>query len=83
MTTKQRATKKYNLKLHPRILIKGYLVWRMATIARKKDNKFSTNWEGPYGIPEYAGEGAYKLEQLSWDEISNTWNVSHLKFYFS
>jgi len=32
---------------------------------------------------EYAAGGAYKLEQLLGEEIPNTWNVSHLKFYFS
>jgi len=25
----------------------------------------------------------YRLEHLSGEEIPNTWNVSHLKFYFS
>ena len=51
--------------------------------ARKKDGKFSANWDGPYPIREDAEGGAYRLEQLSGEEIPNTWNVSHLKFYFS
>jgi len=51
--------------------------------ARKKDDKFSANWEGPYQIRDDAGGGAYKLEQLSREEIPNMWSVSHLKFYFS
>jgi len=55
----------------------------MANSARKKDGKFSANWDSPYRIREDAEGGAYRLEQLSGEEIPNTWNVSHLKFYFS
>jgi len=55
----------------------------MASSARKNDGKFSANWDGPYRIWEDAGGGAYRLEQLSGEEIPNTWNVSHLKLYFS
>jgi len=55
----------------------------MANNARKKDGKFSANWKGPFQIREDAGGGPYKLKLLSGEEIPNTWNVSHLKFYFS
>jgi len=71
------------VNIHPRSFAKGDLVWRMASRARKKDGKFSANWDDSYRIREDAGEGAYKLEQLSGEEIPNTWNVFHLKFYFS
>jgi len=83
LAAKQRAARKYNANLHPRSFVVGDLVWRMASSARKKDGKFSANWDGSYRIPEDAGGGAYHLEQLSGEEISNTWNISHLKFYFS
>jgi len=63
--------------------MKGDMVWRMASNARKKYGKFSTNWDGPYRIHENVGGSAYRLEQLLREEIPNTWNVSHLKFYFS
>jgi len=55
----------------------------MASSVRKKDGKFSANWDGPYQIREDAGGGAYRFEQLLGKEIPNTWNVSHLKFNFS
>jgi len=55
----------------------------MANNTRKKDGKFSANWDGAYRIRDDARGGAYKLEQLSGEEIPNMWNVSHLKFYFS
>ena len=83
LATKQWAARKYNAKLHPRSFVIEDLVWRMASSARKKDDKFSANWDGPYRIREDAGGGAYRLEQLYGEEIPNTWNVSHLKFYFS
>jgi len=83
LAIKQRAAKKYNANLCPRPFVIGDLVWRMASSARKKDGKFSANWDDPYRIREDAGGGAYRLEHLSEEEIPNTWNVSHLKFYFS
>jgi len=55
------------------MFIKGDLVWRMASNARKKDGKFSTNWEGSYRIREDVGGGTYRLELLSGEEIPNTW----------
>jgi len=55
----------------------------MANNAREMDDKFSTNWEGPYRIREDVGGDAYRLELISGEEVPNTWNVSHLKFYFS
>jgi len=83
LAAKQKATRKYNVNLCPRSFAKGDLVWRMANSVRKKDDKFSANWNNAYRIREDAGGEAYKLEQLSGEEIPNTWNVSHLKFYFS
>ena len=83
LAAKQRAVRKYNANLCLRSFAKGDLVWRMTSSATKKDGKFSANWDGLYRIREDARGGAYRLEQLSGEEIPNTWNVSHLKFYFS
>jgi len=58
LAAKQRAARKYNANLCPRSFAKGDLVWRMARSARKKDGKFSANWDDPYRIREDAGEGA-------------------------
>ena len=65
LVAKQRAAKKYNANLCPRSFVKGDLVWRMVNSARKKDGKFSTNWDGPYRIREDARGGAHRLVQLS------------------
>jgi len=48
MAIKQRATRRYNTNLCPRSFVKGDLVWRMASSARKKDGKFFVNWDEPY-----------------------------------
>jgi len=50
LAAKQRAARKYNANLCPRSFAKGDLVWRMANSARKKDDKFSANWDDPYRI---------------------------------
>jgi len=72
LEAKQRAAKKYNANLCPRSFAKGDLVWRIASSARKKDDKFSANWNDPFRIREDVGGGAYKLEQLLGEEIPNT-----------
>ena len=56
LAAKQRVATKYNAKLCPRSFAKRDLVWRMASSARKKDAKFSANWDGPYRIREDARE---------------------------
>jgi len=43
MAAKQRTVRKYNSKLQPRTIVKGDLVLRMASSARKKDGKFLAN----------------------------------------
>jgi len=83
MEFKQRAARRYNANLWPRSFMKGDLVWRMASSARKKNDKFSANCDEPYRICDDAEGHTYKLEQLTGVEIPNMWNVSHLKFYFS
>ena len=62
---------------------KGDFVWRMRSGVRKNEGKFSSNWEGPFRVREVALGGAYHLEWLSGKIVSRTWNVTHLKFYYS
>jgi len=42
--------------------VKRDLVWSMASSTRKKDDKFSANWDGLYKVREEVGGGTYKLE---------------------
>jgi len=80
---KARASRRYNTKVRPRGFQKGDLVWRMRSDARKNEGKFSSNWEGPFRVWEVAQGGAYHLEWLSGKNVPRTWNVTHLKFYYS
>jgi len=82
---KQRAARRYNAKVSPTSFQKGDIVWRMTGDARKNptDGKFAANWEGQYRVNQVLRKGAVTLEQLDGEQIPNTWNVDHLKFYFS
>ena len=57
----------------------------MTVDARKNhlDGKFAPNWEGPYKVSQVFGNGAVRLEHLDGQQIPNTWNADHLKYYFS
>ena len=82
---KRRACKRFNAKVQLRTFNEGDLVWRMRNDAIKDptQGKLAPNWEGPFRIVENLKNGAYRLEMLDEKLISRTWNVSHLKFYFS
>ena len=82
---KRRAMKRFNAKVKLRGFKEGDLVWRIRTDARKdlRHGKLASNWEGPFRIMENLHNGAYRLETLAEKAIPNTWNTSHLKFYFS
>jgi len=80
---KIRAARRYNSKVKPPSFKKGDLVWRMRSDARKDDEIFSSNWEGPFCIADTAAGGEYYLEYLSGKSVPRTWNATHLKFYYS
>ena len=48
-----------------------------------RESKLVVNWEGPFRVIEVIKNGAYQLEHLSGKEIPITWNITHLKFYYS
>jgi len=59
------------------------VVWRLRSEVGKNEGKFKTNWEGPFHILMEVENEVYHLEHLSDKPIPRTYNVSHLKFYFS
>ncbi|XP_014523638.1 uncharacterized protein LOC106779933 [Vigna radiata var. radiata] len=77
--------RKYNTKVRPRQFHEGDLVWRKAGEARRvaAHGKLAAKWEGPFKVVEALGNGAYRLTRLDGRQITNTWNASHLKLYFS
>jgi len=80
---KLRVARRYNKKVRMRSFHKGDLVWRMRSDARKNEGKFSSNWEGPFRIREVTAGEAYHLEWFSGKTVQRTWNVTHIKFYYS
>ncbi|XP_014496695.1 uncharacterized protein LOC106758270 [Vigna radiata var. radiata] len=78
--------RRYNTKVRPRSFHQeGNLVWRKTGDARKEQahEKLSAKWDGPFRILEDLQNGAYRLSVPGGRPLRNTWNVSHLKFYFS
>ncbi|XP_017419350.1 uncharacterized protein LOC108329586 [Vigna angularis] len=82
---KRMLSRRYNTKVKPRAFKSGDLVWRKRGEARKNraHGKLAANWEGPFRIAEDMTNGAYRLQLLDGQPIPNTWNATHLKYYFS
>jgi len=80
---KVRMPRRYNSKVKPRKFHPGDLVWQMNSNARKVEGKFSANWEDPFRVTADEGKGAYRLQHLCGTPVPRTWNVTHLKFYYS
>jgi len=82
---KQHVARRHNSKIKPRAFQPGHLVWQMTGDAQKypAESKFVPNWEGPYRVAENLENESYRLEQLSGEPILITWNVDHLKCYYS
>ncbi|XP_072088210.1 uncharacterized protein [Arachis hypogaea] len=82
---KRAIARKYNKRLKPRILSKGYLVLRKFEDIRRLQGhgKLSANWEGPFQIFKVIGKGAYTLKKLDETILQNSWNISSSRLYFS
>jgi len=82
---KLRAARRYNFRVRQRTFQRDNLVWRKVGEARrnKQKGKLAPNWDGPFRIVDAFQNGAYKLEELGGKLIPRTWNVTHLKMYYS
>ncbi|XP_017438127.1 uncharacterized protein LOC108344174 [Vigna angularis] len=82
---KRMLSRRYNTKVKPRAFKNGDLVWRKRGEARKNraHGKLAANWEGPFRVVEDLMNGAYRLQLLNGQLVPNTWNATHLKYYFS
>src|ERR1044072_4591978 len=79
---RQRAARKYNLKVIQRTMAAGHLVLRKR-LRTGPDGKLAANWEGPYRLTAEIGKRAYKLEELDGRPIPRSRNVANLRLYFS
>nr|GFB60790.1 reverse transcriptase domain-containing protein [Tanacetum cinerariifolium] len=44
--------------------------------------KLGPKWEGPYGVTETLGDGAYRLRSINGVVLPRTWNVANLKKFY-
>lgn len=77
--------RKYNTKVRPRSFQEGDLVWRKTGDAQKEQahGKLAAKWDDPFKVIENLQNGVYLLSWPNGRPLRNTWNASHLKFYFS
>ena len=45
-------------------------------------HKLNLSWEGPYIISKVIGPVSYRLQELSGEEVPNSWNLEHLCRYY-
>ncbi|XP_072073902.1 uncharacterized protein [Arachis hypogaea] len=81
---KQRVDKIYHTKVRPRSFQVRDLVLRQSNAGTLGTRgKLAFTWKGPFRIKEVLEKGAYKLETLDGSDVSRSWNVTHLKKYYS
>ena len=72
----------YNKRVKQRSLQVGDLVLKKVEVS-KHVGKLDSNWEGPYQVSKIAGQGAYRLKDLSGVELPRPWNIKKLKKFFA
>lgn len=82
---KRKAEKRYNNRVKPRSFLTSDLVLRKYGGSEKdpSEGKLAATWEGPFRDTKVLENEAYQLEHLSDKAIPRTWNITHLKFYYS
>src|SRR5688572_21031623 len=45
-------------------------------------HKLNSPWEGPYIVSKVTGPGSYRLQELSGEQVPNSWNIEHLCRYY-
>ena len=81
---KKRVKKYFNKQVWPREFQVNNVVLRRANGPKKEVNKgkMAPNWEGPFRVTESLGKGAYCLQTIDGENLTRTWNSSHLKRYY-
>lgn len=77
--------RRYNTRIRPRDFQEGDLVWRKTGEARQTlhHGKLAAKWECPFKVVTTLKNRAYQLAHPDGRLLPNTWNATHLKFYFS
>ncbi|XP_074277405.1 uncharacterized protein LOC141601043 [Silene latifolia] len=82
---RQTVARSYNKNVKVRTLQVGDLVLRKVfqNTKNQQAGKFAYNWEGPYQVESTVGNGAYRLMTLEGQMVPRSWNITHLKKYFT
>ena len=79
----QQALRRYHSrKVNARSLEEGDLVlWRVQSA--KNSNKLTPKWEGPYRVVRVTRPGAVRPETGDGIQLQNSWNIEHLRKFYS
>ena len=81
---KEAIAKYYNRKVKVRRFNTRDLILRKVSQATKdpSQGKLGPAWEGPYEVICHSIESSYYLKSLDGQELSQPWNIEHLKKYY-
>ncbi|XP_074288968.1 uncharacterized protein LOC141614113 [Silene latifolia] len=81
----QMVARSYNRNVKVRTLQVGDLVLRKVfqNTKNQQAGKFAYNWEGPYQVESIVGNEAYRLMTMEGQMVPKSWNITHLKKYFT
>ena len=79
----QQAPRRYHRRMvHARCFEEGDLVLRRVQSA-KGTNKLTPKWEGPYRVVRVTRPGIVHLETGDGIQLQNSWNIEHLRKFYS
>ncbi|XP_074267162.1 uncharacterized protein LOC141590469 [Silene latifolia] len=82
---RQTVARSYNKNLKVRTLQVGDLIPRkfFQNTKNRLAGKFAYNWEGPYQVESIVGNQSYRLMTMEGQMVPRSWNIIHLKKYFT
>ena len=79
----QQALRRYHSRrVHTLSFEEGDLVLRRVQCT-KGTNKLTPKWEGPYRVVRVTRPGAVRLETGDGTQLQNSWNIEHLRKFYS
>jgi hypothetical protein len=78
----QQSLRRYQArKVRRRDFSEGDLVLSLRQVNRGR-HKLSPPWEGPYVVVKVLKPDAYKLANEDGEELTNAWNIQHLRRFY-
>lgn len=71
----------HSRNVHDRSFSVGDLVLRQVQTTRDQ-HKLSPPWEAPYRVTTVIRPGSYRLATMEGEDITNSWNIGHLRRFF-